>query len=334
MMEGIRPRPLGSKGIFTLSIDTELAWGGFDRPDREARWAMEENSRAVIQRLLDLFARYDIAATWALVGHLFLDRCRRIDGHTHPEMPRPRHAWFTGDWYGLDPATDIERSPLWYGTDIVRQLLEAEPRQEIASHSFAHIIFADPGCSAAAAEADLEACVDVAREWGLELRSFVYPRNRVGHQAALGRCGFRCYRGADPVRYSRWPRPLRRLAHYMEDLLALPPPTVQPVRDGDLWNIPGSLMLQGMDGVRALIPAACRTQRCMAGLRRAVERRDLFHLWFHPANLAIRMDRMIEALDPVLAAAAAARDRGDLEILTMGSLAMRMEQSELSHSLA
>jgi peptidoglycan/xylan/chitin deacetylase (PgdA/CDA1 family) len=330
MREADEMSPRLARGVFTISIDTELAWGGFDRPDRAERWALEEKTRAVIGQLLDLFTRYQISATWAIVGHLFLDRCQNDGSVVHPEIPRPRYSWHPRDWYEFDPATTADRHPLWYGPDIVRQILDARPEQEIASHSFAHVIFGDPGCSAAAAAADLEACGRAARPWGVELRSFVYPRNRVGHLHLLPEHGFRCFRGQDPAWFARWPSMLRRAAHFADDLLALPPPTVQPTRVGGLWNIPGSVMMQGMDGLRAWIPSRCRTRRCLSGLRRAVERHEVFHLWFHPSNFSVHFDRMVQALTPVLEAAAECRDRGGLEILTMGQLAVRLDSRQMS----
>jgi hypothetical protein len=323
------PVPL-PRGVFTISIDTELAWGGFDRADRESRWALEERSREVIRRLLALFERYAIPATWAVVGHLFLKECCRVDGRAHPDLPRPEHDWFPGDWYRLDPGTDAGQAPLWYGPDIIEALLAARPAQEVASHSFSHAIFGDAGCSAAAAEAEVRACVAAAAPWGVELRSFVYPRNRVGHLDALPRHGFRCYRGPDPAWFATLPRKPRRLAHFLDDLLALPPPTVLPRREGALWNIPGSMMLQGMDGPRRLIPAGCRTRRALAGLQRAARRREIFHLWFHPVNFSAELDRMLSLFEPVLAQAARLRDRGELEVLTMGEMVERLESRSKS----
>jgi peptidoglycan/xylan/chitin deacetylase (PgdA/CDA1 family) len=308
------------RGAFIISIDAELAWGCFDREDREARWAMEERSREAVTRLLALFERYEVPATWALVGHLFLDRC---DGH--PELPRPEYAWFPHDWYRFDPASDAERAPLWYAPDMIRQIRDASPRQELASHSFAHPLFGDPGCSAAAADADVAACTAAARAWDIQLTSFVFPRNRIGHLDALARHGFRCYRGPDPAWFKSLRKPLKRAAHFLDDLLALPPPTVLPRRDGALWDIPGSVMLQGMDGPRRLIPAGCRTRRCITGLERAAQRREIFHLWFHPINFSVEMERMLKALEPALCRAAQLRDQGKLEMLTMGGLAERLD---------
>lgn len=318
------PAPL-PRGVFTLSIDTELAWGGFDRPDREQRWRQEEGSREVVRRLLALFERHRISATWAVVGHLFLERCNGGGPVAHPEIPRPYAPWFSRDWYSLDPRSSASEAPLWYAPDLIRLLRQASPTQEIASHSFAHLVFGDSGCSADAAAGDLAACEAAAGDWGLNLRSFVFPRNRVGHLPLLPRYGFICYRGPDPTWFEPLPRPLRRAAHFLDDLAGLPPPTVLPQFRSGLWDLPGTMMWQGRDGPRRLLPLGSRVRKALAGLREAARRRRLFHLWFHPVNFVADREAQLAAFERVLAAAAGRRDRGELEILTMASFTARLE---------
>jgi hypothetical protein len=312
------------RGILTISIDTEFAWGSFDRPYRLARWRHEEKSREIIDSLLRLFRRYDISATWALVGHLFLSSCEQRNGVSHPDMRRPRYAWFDGDWFRFDPSSSAERDPLWYAPDVVAQLLAASPRQEIASHSFSHALYGEAGFSADCADDDASACVRAAAPWGVRLRSFVYPRNSVGHTQRLARHGFICYRGVDPTWYRSWPGPLKRIAHFVDDFLGLTPPTVLATRDGNLWNIPGSVMLQGLNGWRRLIPLQNRSSRYVRGLGDAIQRRRIFHLWFHPVNLAVSMHSLLRVLESLLSRAAAERDAGRLDILPMGTIAERL----------
>lgn len=110
--------------------------------------------------------------------------------------------------------------------------------------------------------------------------------------------------------------------------MALPPPVSQPEKMGDLWNIRGSMMLQGMDGLRGLIPPVCRLARTLSGLKRAVRERALFHLWFHPSNLAVGRSKLLQVLDRTLTAARQLEARGDLEILTMRDLARRLSARE------
>lgn len=308
---------------FVLSIDAELVWGSFDHttPDRFA--ARYPDLRGTITRLLQTLEDFEVSATWALVGHLFLASCERgQDGRAHPDLARPNFAWYPDDWFSKDPCTDRSRHPLWYGDDIVDLVQGSRVAQEIASHSFSHIPYGDPGCSGAAAEADLSACVNLARERGLTLRSFVFPRNAEGHHRLLKEYGFSAYRGRDDTWFESLPGRLKRVGHLVDQAARVTPPVSVPKQTlPGLWNIPGSMMLMGRDGVRRRIPLAARVAKGRAGLTRAVHEQRLFHLWLHPSNLAADRAGMIGALRAILGEAARLRDAGDLDIRTMGALA-------------
>ena len=59
------------KPTFTISLDFELHWGGFEK------WPLENykqyflNTRKVIPEMLKMFQDYQIHVTWAGVGMLF-----------------------------------------------------------------------------------------------------------------------------------------------------------------------------------------------------------------------------------------------------------------------
>jgi peptidoglycan/xylan/chitin deacetylase (PgdA/CDA1 family) len=310
---------------FIISLDEELVWGSFDHT-APARFAERyPDLRGVVRELLRVFDRHDVPATWAIVGHLFLHSCTRgADGRAHPELLRPRHAWFQGDWLSQDPCTDRTRDPLWYGDDLVDLVRGARVAHEIGCHSFSHVVYGDVGCTEAVAESDLSACLEAARPRGIVLRSFVFPRNAEGHHGVLQRHGFAAYRGEDPSWYRTLPGTARRAAHLFDQAAALPPPVTEPSEKlPGLWNFPGSMLLLHTDGVRRLIPFASRVLKARAGLRRAIRERKLFHLWFHPFNVARHRDGMLDTLDAILADAARLRDRGELDIMTMGGLAKR-----------
>jgi peptidoglycan/xylan/chitin deacetylase (PgdA/CDA1 family) len=311
---------------FTLTFDTELIWGSFDHtpPERFAR--LYPDIRATIGSVLRLLDRYEISATWAVVGHLFLSECRRdSSGIAHPELVRPRQSWRDGDWYADDPSTDRSRDPLWYGDDVLDALQAARTPQEIGCHSFSHILYGDPALTREAVDADLRACVTLAAKRGIKLRSFVFPRNSEGHHEALKAHGFHAYRGADPTWRAHLPGPLARAAHLIDQVAALPPPVSLPTeRLPGLWNIPGSCVLMDRRGVRRLIPMMSRIHKAKAGLQRAQETGGVFHLWTHPFNLANDPQFLIATLDAILREAAARRDRGQIVIEPMGLIAQQM----------
>src|SRR3954471_20193036 len=83
--------------VFTISLDFELMWGSFDSGKHRkfvSHLARDgaggfRATRAIVERLLALFRKYDVSVTWATVGHLFLDACEEREGVKHPDMPRP-----------------------------------------------------------------------------------------------------------------------------------------------------------------------------------------------------------------------------------------------------
>lgn len=311
-------------GIFTISLDFELIWGTLDKhgPGKLGQLCAIERF-CIFDRLLKLFVEYDVSATWCTVGHLFLRDCHAVSGIKHPEIVRPTHAWIDHDWFLYDPCASEETAPLFYGRSLVQQILACPVPQEIGCHSFSHVIFGDQGCSRKTAETELESCVRAAEELGVELRSFVFPRNRVGHLDLLRSHGFECFRGPEPRWWSTgaWPESLRTVGHLFDILTTRTPPIVFPEKDASgLWNLPGSMLFTPAHGFRRYIPMTLRVRRACRGLDACVRRKGTFHLWFHPTDLANNVEPMLEGLRRILEHSRMLRDRGQLRILPMGSV--------------
>ena len=52
-----------------------------------------------------------------------------------------------------------------------------------------------------AAESEIAESVHLAKEMNIEMRSFAFPRNEVGHLKVLKEFGFLCYRRVEPNWY-------------------------------------------------------------------------------------------------------------------------------------
>jgi hypothetical protein len=289
------------RAVFTVSIDFELMWGTADRPYAHAfRGLCETERKEVVDRLLELLTRYQIPATWGIVGHLFLDEAER-------NVARMK-------------ASDPGR--LYHAADLVRRIQTCPVEQDIGSHTFCHIEMDDWACSKTKAELEVQECVHQARKWGIEMKSFIFPRNRVGHLDVLKRHGFSCYRGPEPQWYANRRRVVRRLGHLLDIARMATPPSVMPVeQQRGLWNIPGSMLYTPSFGARQVVPVWMRVRRAKAGLDRAVKRNQVFHLWFHPTDLACRKDAMLKGLERIFAYAAKLRSADRLRVKTMRDLA-------------
>ncbi|MGJ5816555.1 hypothetical protein [Paludibaculum fermentans] len=307
-------------GILTISLDFELILGKLDKPGwQRFETVCETERRVVFDGLLSLFTEFDVSATWCTVGHLFLDQCRR-----QTSSPASSHHSHDGPCFPLDPCSNEQTAPLYYGKDLLDRLVACPTPQEIGCHTFSHVMYGDPKCTEAIAERETAKCVQLAEERGLKLRSFVFPRNRVGHLPVLARHGFAVYRGPSP----RWfdqpetPRLLRKLGHLADIFSARTPPAVEatPSVDG-LINLPASMLFTPAFGLRRFVPVWLRVLRARRGLREAVKQGKVFHLWFHPTDLAVRPEAMLAGLRQVLETADELRRAGELAILPMGAYA-------------
>lgn len=324
-------------GTMVLSLDLELAWGMFDILSVGALEAQSLEERTQIKRLLGLLDRYEIPATWAVVGHLMLDSCTRDqEGQAHVEVsPHPRYSWFARDWFCFDPCTRASLAPSWYAPDIVDWIRAAKVRHEIGSHSFAHIYYGDPECTSLVARADLQAAVDAAAKRNVVLNSFVFPRDQVGHLPVLKSCGLRTYRGGMPPLIPGARGSLRRVANLLDQLCARSP---KPVKAEEalpgLWNIPGNHFFMARDGIRKYIPIASRVLKGKRGIDNAIKTGQLYHLWFHPFNLNVDSAAMFSGLEQIFSYACRMREEGRLNILTMEEYARHLEKEKKDSSAA
>lgn len=291
---------------FIISLDTELLWGVIHTDADYSRLTRDTSAgRGVIDTLLSLFKLYNIPATWAIVGHLFLDRCKKEEGIPHRNMPR-----FKEDWYSSDPCTDIHKAPLYYGKDIVEKILSSLVKHEIGYHSFSHVIFSE--CSREVAQAEIEEGVKLAKEMGISLKSFVFPQDKVGHLDVLKENGFVAYRGirAKHIGSDR-NLLLRKFGGAVDKLIALP---VEPKWKDGIWEIPASMIF-----LDPLFPFSL-VDRAKRGISRAIKEDKVFHMYLHPENL-LYQPSLGKYLDELLAFVARKRDEGKLHAATMGELA-------------
>jgi CRP-like cAMP-binding protein len=308
---------------FVISIDVEMSWGAVHhgRPHDPSPYAAE---REVVADVLAAMEEHGISATWAIVGHLFLGECSPRGGRSHGDILRPDYEWFEGDWYDLDPGSTLAAAPTWYGPDLVAAIRSCPVPQEIGSHSFGHVIAGDPGCSAEAFRSDLIAAVAVAHDTDLDLRSFVFPRNSVGHLDVLADMGFTAYRSPPDDRFAGARGMRRRMLSAVDALRPLSSATFRAERDGVLVRIPQTYLFDPASRTAGRVGTSAWSWLVRRRLRHAVRTSSLFHLWFHTHNLSAHRDRARRAMDDLFRVARREIEAGRLENLTMGQLADRM----------
>jgi hypothetical protein len=147
-------------GTVVFSLDFELGWGHADvRPEYVDLLRTKSNPRFDrIRSLIDLFDKYEIPATWAVVGKLIE----------------------SGD------------DSLFHNPRLFEYLLDAQVDHDIGLHSYRHLNFSN--ISKNEAENDLRSGVDSLSNWDINPKSFIYPRGYINHTELLPEYGFECYR--------------------------------------------------------------------------------------------------------------------------------------------
>lgn len=296
--ESSHPREGLSRGAVTFSIDFELAWATqYSRYAKEDCVAIGLREREQVPRILSKMNELRIPATWATVGHLFLKRCARTGGVPHPELPRVPHfdthwRFVSGDWFQKDPCTDYHADPAWYAPDLIEMIMASPAEHEIGCHGFSHLGFGSY-CPEEVASAELDACLEAMRPYGIRPKSFVFPGNDVGKLDLLARKGFLAVR-AFPVARAEISLPLR-------------------LTEG-IWGIHSSV---AVDVDERIQDYGRRCERLKRFVDRAVQTGLAAHFWFHPS---LQRRQMEEILFPLLEYCGAIRDKGRLDILTMEKL--------------
>jgi peptidoglycan/xylan/chitin deacetylase (PgdA/CDA1 family) len=309
-------------GTVVLSVDAELGWGfhDYETPPRDRLAAARSGWRT----LLDLLDRYELPATWAVVGHLLLADC---DGR-HDDHPAP------ADWFAHERGSDRMPRRYRFADGLVTAIQEASVDHDVGSHTFSHVEFGAPETTRELARAEVAASIESARERDLPVRSFVFPRNNVGHLDALAAYGVRCYRG--PRAFDPSGNLLYRARVKLGGGIETDGPTLETphVDSFGLVNVPPSLYLFGLDGAaRKLLepfvgdPIVRQAKR---GIDAAATGDGVFHLWLHPNNVTGRRDE--RRLRRVFEHVARRRADSPLRVETMAAVAERTLAAEAAES--
>jgi peptidoglycan/xylan/chitin deacetylase (PgdA/CDA1 family) len=302
----------------------ELFWGVFDSRSMSDYRANIAGEWLAIPRMLSLFTRYEISATWATVGMLM---CRDYS-QWHDLRPTylPTYLKPKCNPYLMD--IEVRDNPtLFFARPLIDQIL-ATQRQEIASHSYSHFYCGEPGATPLQFRADLEFARLIGEEVGVKYKSFVFPRNQIAgdYLAELKNAGYLSFRGNPnywlyrdghfvPGGYAG--RAIRLIDAYLpisgNQLTAVS--NVQ-----DLVNIPATLSLRPWSHKLSLLESL-RLMRLKRAMSFAAESDSIFHLWWHPHNFGLNLGENLAVLDALLQHYVSLRDKYGMRSLTMNDIA-------------
>jgi peptidoglycan/xylan/chitin deacetylase (PgdA/CDA1 family) len=326
------------KGIFTISLDFELHWGGFEK------WSLKDgnefdyqsyfrNTRQVIPEMLHLFEQYEVHVTWATVGMLFhrtkdelLKNAPTLKpGYTEEKLSAYNYIKRNGI------GQDEENDPFHFAPSLIQKIISI-PHQELATHTFSHFYCNEEGQTLEQFRDDLKAAQRVAAMYDKKLASLVFPRNQFNDQY-LKVCfeeGITSVR-SNPLDWfwqiestqheSKWKRlnrgldayfPLGKKNTYKLDALY--------IKENFPICIPASRLLRPYNP-KELFLNNFKIKRIQEEMSRAAKKGEVYHLWWHPHNFGRYPNESLEGLRRILQHYSSCKKKFEMSSLGMGEIA-------------
>lgn len=307
-------------GTLVVSLDFELFWGMLEVCPLDAYRDNVLGGRKAIPRMLKLFEKYNIHATWATVGFMFAENQEQLQKF-FPEI-RPTYQKETLDPYRWLPKIDSKDAPCFFAPDLI-DLIAKTPGQEIGTHTFSHFYCREAGQTPEQFAADMEAAKAIAKARGIEVKSVVMPRNHCEpeYTEVLRKLGFTAYRDEE----NDWIHekipffPLVRLLRLVDSYVPL---TGQggyiPKCEDGIWNVVGSRAFKAIKSLPFL--EKWKMARIKAQMRHAAKHDLTFHLWWHPHNVGVKTDAHLAQLEELFAYFDTLRTQYGMQSRNMGEI--------------
>ncbi|RYY99685.1 MAG: polysaccharide deacetylase [Chitinophagaceae bacterium] len=328
-------------GKLVISLDFELYWGVRDTISLDMYRANILGEQTVIPRLLETFGKYDVRATFAVVGFLFFEKKEELLRHVPAQIPHyqdPAFSPYEGYFDGL--GANWKEDPYHFCPHLIA-LIREQPQHELATHTYSHYYCLEPGQTAADFEADLGMAIEVAAREGIRFETLVFPRNQYNNDylEVCRRHGINCVRSNE----SSWiyeprnrkqetlmRRGLRLLDTYVPlsgnhawDLRSIPPDL--PV------NVPSSAFLRPYLPQLAFLEKM-RLARIKRSMTHAAQNGLVYHLWWHPHNFGIHQNENFAFLEEILKHYRHLHAVYGFESVTMGGVAREIRAYHEQHS--
>lgn len=329
---------MSKQGIFIVSLDFELNWGVHDVFELEHYQENILGVRQAIPRMLELFNRFDIHATWATVGMLFFENKKELLAN----LPHLYPSYTNVDFSPYDKLATLgeneQQDPLHYGASLIKEIM-GYSNQELATHTFSHYYCLEAGQTVSQFEADVQASVKVAETVGQSTKSLVFPRNQINNDY-LQICkvnGIQCFRGHEeswvyqvgPFHNEGNVKRMLRLTDCYIPIFGNHTYPIDQVVTEPIVNLPSSRFLRPYHAsLKSLEPL--RLRRIKKSITTAAKKGEVFHLWWHPHNFGKDTENNIRFLTEILIHVSTMKEQYGMTSLTMAeasTLALEVKDS-------
>lgn len=320
-------------GYFVISLDFELFWGVQDKYSFEEYGDNVRGVWTVIPRLLALFEKYNIQATFATVGAMMAKDFKELS--TYIPSVKPDYTRIELSPYGeflskLNP----ENAELYFGKPLV-DMVAKNPNHQIGTHTFSHYYCLEDGQNRISFEEDLNAALQIAKAADLEIKSFVFPRHQLNESyiEKFKDFGISIYRGTEKAWYHTPAKDgteslIKRAFRYANYYLWMGSHHCIPLDEiihTQPYNIPSSMWLRPYRKKWEILDRL-RLIRIKSAMTHAAKQKKVYHLWWHPHEMGIDQDQNFIFLEKILKHYKKLNKRYNFESVSMEGLIQQIEK--------
>lgn len=290
-------------GKFVISLDFELFWGISESKKCNTYCLNLGNTHTVVQKLLEIFEKFDVKVTWAVVGFLFFkDEKELIALSNYVEQPSYRKSNLNNYEY-LDLVKESCLN-MYFARDLLNTI-KVKNCHEIGTHTFSHYYTLEEGQTMNQFKVDMDLAISTANKAGIDIASIVFPRNQFSdeHIAYCNSIGISVYRGNQNhwiykpgTKQGLLKRGLRLLDSYFR------------ISGDNTFIVSNVSEIKNVQASRFLRPyksslkfaEGLRKKRILSEMSYAAKNRRCYHLWWHPHNFGADINENMKFLETIL----------------------------------
>lgn len=283
---------------FVISLDFELFWGIHDAFDINSYYDNVNNVNEVIPKLLDLFKKHNIHATFATVGAIYHQSYEDFIVYSADAIPPKYKKLGLSPYEEVNLAKEKDYPELHFAPYLISKIRDAG--QEIGTHTYSHYYCTEAGAELDTFESDIKKAIGIAKRNGDNVKSIIFPRNQIGTEDFLSlikKYGIIAYRG-NPYDAFAGKSPLRRMYRFLSSYFPISSEVAHVGYEQDVINIPASHFLRPYTNVRVL--NRLQLNRIKRSMKETAKDGGIYHLWWHPHNMGGDVENNLNFLELIL----------------------------------
>lgn len=288
-------------GTMVISLDFEGMWGSLGSSDVEGFEIRTGYINDYVHKLLDAFEEFGIHATWGFVGAMLCESNDEVIKYLPKDVFYKKFGISVHDYIHNIPVTSNQK---YYAKNLISEIQRSK-NQEIASHTFSHFYTLESGTSPELFSQELNSFSIITKSLGLAPTTIIMPRNMINKEylPIIKEFGYNAIRGRQKALISFGGKERNKVIDFLDAYFPIRRDLCYKYDDIEcyegVYNIKASMFFRTFDN-RFCKFEKLKINRIKSEMRRAAKKNMIFHLWWHPHNMATNFEWNFNALAEIL----------------------------------